>query len=70
MIISFSFLLTVVYSVVRNRGTFGMVSVSWAVEPASTGDVSPTEGNITFMEGEHLKNFSLFSVPDEVRLSN
>ena len=55
-----------VYPVVRNRGHFGEVSVSWVLEPALSGDVSPLQGNITFMEGEFLKNLTLFSVPDEV----
>ncbi|XP_029296357.1 LOW QUALITY PROTEIN: adhesion G-protein coupled receptor V1 [Cottoperca gobio] len=55
-----------VYPVVRNRGHFGEVSVSWVLEPALFGDVSPLQGNITFMEGEYLKNLTLFSVPDEI----
>ncbi|XP_042344940.1 adhesion G-protein coupled receptor V1 [Plectropomus leopardus] len=55
-----------VYSVVRNRGHFGEVLVSWVLEPALTGDVSPVQGNITFMEGEFFKNLTLFSVPDEI----
>lgn len=57
-----------VYPVVRNRGHFGEVSVSWVLEPALSGDVSPLQGNITFKEGEYLKNLTLFSVPDEVKL--
>uniref|UniRef100_A0A3Q3GBS3 Adhesion G-protein coupled receptor V1 n=1 Tax=Labrus bergylta TaxID=56723 RepID=A0A3Q3GBS3_9LABR len=52
--------------VVRNRGHFGEVSVSWVLEPALSGDVSPIQGNITFTEGENLKNLTLFSVPDEL----
>ncbi|XP_070760191.1 adhesion G-protein coupled receptor V1 [Enoplosus armatus] len=55
-----------VYPVVRNRGHFGEVSVSWALEEALSGDVSPLQGNITFKEGEYLKNITLFSVPDEI----
>ncbi|XP_076586595.1 adhesion G-protein coupled receptor V1 isoform X2 [Chaetodon auriga] len=55
-----------VYPVVRNRGHFGEVSVSWVLEPALSGDVSPLQGNITFEEGEYLKNLTLLSVPDEV----
>ncbi|XP_044225055.1 adhesion G-protein coupled receptor V1 isoform X2 [Thunnus albacares] len=54
------------YPVVRNRGHFGEVSVSWVLEPALSGDVSPLQGNITFKEGEYLKNLTLFSVPDEI----
>ncbi|XP_053180894.1 adhesion G-protein coupled receptor V1 [Scomber japonicus] len=55
-----------VYHVVRNRGHFGEVSVSWVLEPALPGDVSPLQGNITFKEREYLKNLTLFSEPDEI----
>ncbi|XP_028269622.1 adhesion G-protein coupled receptor V1 [Parambassis ranga] len=55
-----------VYPVVRNRGHFGEVSVSWVLEPALSGDVSPLQGNITFKEGEYLRNLTVFSVPDEI----
>ncbi|KAJ0067530.1 hypothetical protein NL108_008007, partial [Boleophthalmus pectinirostris] len=48
------------------KGTFGEISVSWSVEPASSQDVSPTKGIITFMEGEYLKNLSVSSAPDEI----
>uniref|UniRef100_A0A672JI01 Adhesion G-protein coupled receptor V1 n=1 Tax=Salarias fasciatus TaxID=181472 RepID=A0A672JI01_SALFA len=55
-----------VYSIVRNRGAFQEASVSWVLQPALSGDVSPVQGNITFREGENLKNLTLFSVPDEI----
>ncbi|KAE8292326.1 hypothetical protein D5F01_LYC09693 [Larimichthys crocea] len=55
-----------VYPVVRNRGHFGEVSVSWVLDPDMSGDVSPIQGNITFREGEYLKNLTLFSLPDEI----
>ncbi|XP_045890437.1 adhesion G-protein coupled receptor V1 [Micropterus dolomieu] len=55
-----------VYPVVRNRGRFGEVSVSWVLEPALSGDVNPLQGNITFKEREYLKNLTLFSVPDQI----
>lgn len=58
---------TAVYPVLRNRGRFGEVTVSWFLEPSLSGDVSPVQGNITFEEGEYMKNLSLFSVPDEVK---
>lgn len=51
----------------RNRGRFGEVTVSWFLEPGMSGDVTPLHGNITFKEGEHLKNLTVFSVPDEVK---
>ncbi|KAK7934133.1 hypothetical protein WMY93_005029 [Mugilogobius chulae] len=56
----------VVFPVIRRKGTFGEVSVSWTIEPALTEDISPTEGIITFKEGEFLRNLSLTSVPDEI----
>ncbi|XP_040899032.1 adhesion G-protein coupled receptor V1 [Toxotes jaculatrix] len=55
-----------VYPIVRNRGHFREVSVLWVLEPSLSGDVSPLQGNITFGEGEYLKNLTLFSVPDEI----
>ncbi|XP_047184912.1 adhesion G-protein coupled receptor V1 [Scophthalmus maximus] len=55
-----------VYPVVRNRGHFGEVSVSWVLEPALSGDVSPLQGSITFEDGAYLKNLTLSSVPDEI----
>ncbi|XP_041856249.1 adhesion G-protein coupled receptor V1 [Melanotaenia boesemani] len=55
-----------VYPVVRNRGHFKEVSVLWILEPALSGDVSPLQGNITFKEGEYVKNLTVFSVPDEI----
>ncbi|KAL0979759.1 hypothetical protein UPYG_G00189270 [Umbra pygmaea] len=54
------------YLVVRNRGRFGGVSVSWVLEPNMSADVSPVQGNVWFSEGEYLKNLTLFSVPDEI----
>ncbi|XP_062310079.1 adhesion G-protein coupled receptor V1 [Osmerus eperlanus] len=55
-----------VYPVVRNRGRFGKVTVSWVLEPARSGDVSPVQGYVVFDEGEFLKNLTLVSVPDEI----
>uniref|UniRef100_A0A8K9V586 Adhesion G-protein coupled receptor V1 n=1 Tax=Oncorhynchus mykiss TaxID=8022 RepID=A0A8K9V586_ONCMY len=56
---------SVAYPVVRNRGLFGKVSVSWFLEPHMSADVSPVQGYIVFAEGEYMKNLTLFSVPDE-----
>ncbi|XP_075895105.1 adhesion G-protein coupled receptor V1 isoform X2 [Nelusetta ayraudi] len=55
-----------VYPVVRNKGHFGEVSVFWVLDPPLSGDVSPLQGNVTFREGERLKNITLLSVPDEI----
>ncbi|XP_077457045.1 adhesion G-protein coupled receptor V1 [Stigmatopora argus] len=54
------------YSVERSRGLFGEVSVSWTLELAASGDVTPIQGNITFKEGDFLKNLTLQSLPDEI----
>ncbi|XP_030633613.1 adhesion G-protein coupled receptor V1 [Chanos chanos] len=54
------------YPIVRSRGGFGNVSVSWVIEPTHSGDVTPVQGEIVFAEGEFLKNLTLFSVPDEI----
>ncbi|XP_061528205.1 adhesion G-protein coupled receptor V1 isoform X2 [Phycodurus eques] len=53
------------YLVERSRGLFSEVSVSWILEPASSEDVSPVQGNITFKDGDSLKNLTLLSLPDE-----
>ncbi|XP_071260291.1 adhesion G-protein coupled receptor V1-like isoform X2 [Salvelinus alpinus] len=57
---------SVAYPVMRNRGHFGKVSVSWVLEPHMSADVSPVQGYIVFAEGEYMKNLTLFSVPDEI----
>uniref|UniRef100_A0A8C5D7Y0 Adhesion G-protein coupled receptor V1 n=1 Tax=Gouania willdenowi TaxID=441366 RepID=A0A8C5D7Y0_GOUWI len=55
-----------VYPVVRNKGHFEEVSVWWVLEPALSADVIPLQGNITFMEGESLKNLTVYSNPDGI----
>ncbi|XP_062371958.1 adhesion G-protein coupled receptor V1 [Sardina pilchardus] len=54
------------YPIVRNRGTFGNVSVAWVIDPSTSEDVRPMHGYIEFSEGEYVKNLTLFSAPDEV----
>ncbi|KAJ3604248.1 hypothetical protein NHX12_028989, partial [Muraenolepis orangiensis] len=54
------------YPVMRNRGRFGEVSVSWLLDPGGSGDVSPTQGVLVFLEGEFIKNLTVASVPDEI----
>ncbi|KAM9857814.1 adhesion G-protein coupled receptor V1 [Aulostomus maculatus] len=54
------------YPVVRKRGLFGEVSVPWVLAPPLSADVHPLQGNITFKEGEYMKNLTLLSVPDEI----
>ncbi|XP_069081373.1 adhesion G-protein coupled receptor V1 [Pleurodeles waltl] len=54
------------YAVVRNQGHFGDVSISWAIEPAFTNDISPLQGTIFFDNTEFSKNITIYSLPDEV----
>ncbi|GAB5567024.1 adhesion G-protein coupled receptor V1 isoform X4 [Prionailurus iriomotensis] len=54
-----------VYDVVRNRGNFGVVSVSWVVCPDFTQDVFPVQGTIFFGDQEFSKNITIYSLPDE-----
>ncbi|XP_073933195.1 adhesion G-protein coupled receptor V1 isoform X3 [Castor canadensis] len=55
-----------VYGVVRNRGNFGDVTVSWVVSPDFTQDVSPVQGTIFFGDQEFSKNIIIYSLPDEI----
>ncbi|XP_059910296.1 adhesion G-protein coupled receptor V1 [Gadus macrocephalus] len=54
------------YTVTRNRGRFGEVSVSWVLDPGHHGDISPTQGVLVFLEGEFLQNLTVSSIPDEI----
>ncbi|XP_054843539.1 adhesion G-protein coupled receptor V1 [Eublepharis macularius] len=55
-----------VFSVIRNQGTFGNVTVSWAIHPVSSKDIFPEQGTIFFETEEFSKNITIFSLPDEV----
>nr|XP_021553254.1 G-protein coupled receptor 98 [Neomonachus schauinslandi] len=55
-----------IYDVIRNRGTFGDVSVSWVVSPDFTQDVFPVQGTIFFGDQEFSKNITIYSLPDEI----
>ncbi|EAW95990.1 monogenic, audiogenic seizure susceptibility 1 homolog (mouse), isoform CRA_e [Homo sapiens] len=55
-----------VYDVVRNRGNFGDVSVSWVVSPDFTQDVFPVQGTVVFGDQEFSKNITIYSLPDEI----
>ncbi|KAM6148616.1 adhesion G-protein coupled receptor V1 [Erethizon dorsatum] len=55
-----------VYGVIRNRGGFGDVSVSWVVSPDFTQDVFPVQGTIFFGDQEFSKNITVYSLPDEI----
>nr|XP_040129297.1 LOW QUALITY PROTEIN: adhesion G-protein coupled receptor V1 [Ictidomys tridecemlineatus] len=55
-----------VYGVIRHRGNFGDVSVSWVVSPDFTQDVIPVQGTIFFGDKEFSKNITLYSLPDEI----
>ncbi|XP_058430567.1 adhesion G-protein coupled receptor V1 isoform X1 [Marmota monax] len=55
-----------VYGVIRHRGNFGDVSVSWVVSPDFTQDVIPVQGTIFFGDKEFSKNITIYSLPDEI----
>ncbi|XP_027630761.1 adhesion G-protein coupled receptor V1 [Tupaia chinensis] len=54
------------FGVIRNRGNFGDVSVSWMVSPDFTQDVFPVQGSIFFGDQEFSKNITIYSLPDEI----
>ncbi|MBN3308256.1 GPR98 protein, partial [Amia calva] len=54
------------YTIVRKRGTFGEVSVSWSLAPAVTRDVFPVQGTLIFAEADVSKTLTIFSLPDEL----
>ncbi|XP_036887970.1 adhesion G-protein coupled receptor V1 [Sturnira hondurensis] len=55
-----------VYGIIRNRGNFGDVSVSWVVSPDFTQDVFPVRGTVFFGDQEFSKNITIYSLPDEI----
>ncbi|ETE65236.1 G-protein coupled receptor 98, partial [Ophiophagus hannah] len=55
-----------VFKIVRNQGTFGSVSVSWATDSISTKDIFPDRGTIFFGNEEFSKDITIYSVPDEI----
>uniref|UniRef100_A0A096MK89 Adhesion G-protein coupled receptor V1 n=1 Tax=Rattus norvegicus TaxID=10116 RepID=A0A096MK89_RAT len=55
-----------VYGVVRTRGNFGAVNVSWMVSPNSTQDVFPVQGTVCFGDQENFKNITVYSFADEI----
>ncbi|XP_051876623.1 adhesion G-protein coupled receptor V1 [Pristis pectinata] len=54
------------FTVIRDRGTFGNVSVHWRLDPAFTNDVYPVQGVVNFRSGESSKNITLQSLPDSI----
>lgn len=60
--------LSAVYGVVRTRGNFGAVNVSWMVSPNSTQDVFPVQGTVCFGDQENFKNITVYSFADEVSM--
>ncbi|XP_059551072.1 adhesion G-protein coupled receptor V1 [Myotis daubentonii] len=55
-----------VYGIIRNRGNFDDVSISWVVSPDFTQDVFPVQGTVFFGDQEFLKNITIYSLPDEI----
>ena len=58
------------FEVFRNKGTFGVISVSWNITASNGGDpasdVSPVSGHVTFSAGENSKFITIESLPDNV----
>ncbi|XP_031794624.1 adhesion G-protein coupled receptor V1 [Sarcophilus harrisii] len=55
-----------VYEIIRKRGNFGNVSVSWVISPKSTEDVFPVQETIFFGDQEFSQNITIYSLPDEI----
>ncbi|XP_021064109.1 adhesion G-protein coupled receptor V1 [Mus pahari] len=55
-----------VYGVIRTRGNFGAVNVSWMVSPDFTQDVFPVQGTVCFGDQEFFKNITVYSLVDEI----
>ncbi|XP_033623594.1 adhesion G-protein coupled receptor V1 [Fukomys damarensis] len=55
-----------VFGVIRNRGGFGDIGISWVVIPDFTQDVFPVQGTIFFGDQEYSKNITVYSLPDEI----
>ncbi|XP_059825311.1 adhesion G-protein coupled receptor V1 [Hypanus sabinus] len=54
------------FTVIRDRGTFGDISVHWRLDPAFTNDVYPVQGVVNFRSGESSKTITLQSLPDSI----
>ena len=58
---------TATLTVERDRGTFTEVTLYWEVTtPTAGSDISPTSGNITFIEGQTTATLSISALEDEV----
>ncbi|CAH6787485.1 Adgrv1 [Phodopus roborovskii] len=55
-----------VYGVIRTRGNFGDVTVSWMVSPDFTQDVFPVQGTVSFADQEFSKTITISSLVDEI----
>ena len=55
------------FRVIRDRGTFGNVSVGWSfVSSSANDDVTPTSGTLYFSEGENYAEISVYILPDDI----
>lgn len=61
----------ITFTVLREGGTFGEVSVYWAVSQVAVGgqvrDVSPASGEVVFVDGQTQQQFTLSVTDDLVR---
>ena len=59
---------TTTLTVMRNRGTFTDVSVTWQVTtPSAALDVTPTDGILNFAAGQTSASFQITALADEVK---
>ncbi len=56
------------FVVIRERGTFESIGVSWEVTnpAASLSDLSATSGVVTFVEGQISASFQITALPDDI----
>ncbi|XP_075693474.1 adhesion G-protein coupled receptor V1 [Rhinoderma darwinii] len=54
------------FEVMRRRGSFGNINVTWTVSPDSSSDVYPAHGVLHFKDGETMKTITISSSPDEI----
>ncbi|KAM4707152.1 adhesion G-protein coupled receptor V1 [Discoglossus pictus] len=54
------------FEVIRKRGLFGNIDVTWIISPDATNDIHPTSGIIHFGENEFSKSITVSSLEDEI----
>ena len=58
---------TAEFRVMRDRGTFGNVSVEWRIAQSDAGyDVTPTSGALSYTEGQSYALIAISVIPDDI----